>query len=233
MSRGARARQGQETVDISDRGWYQSPSGQRVTIEVEMQACLAGTTLHRPEELSRLVKAPAPPTEVQATSYAVTNETTLSAAHRLVVFEGKSHVLALNFASAKNPGGGFLGGSQAQEESLARSSGLYRSLLTLPSYYEANRAHANALYTDHMIVSPGVPVFRGDDGELLETTYCLSIITSPAVNAGAVQTNSPQLVSQILPTMRVRTEKLLALAAHLGYEHLLLGACDRRQGGLL
>jgi len=38
-------------------------------------------------------------------------------------------VLDLNFASAKNPGGGFLNGALAQEESIAVGSGLYDTQL--------------------------------------------------------------------------------------------------------
>ena len=42
--------------------------------------------------------------------------------------EAGHNVAALNFASAKNPGGGFRKGAQAQEECLARCSALYSSL---------------------------------------------------------------------------------------------------------
>jgi len=39
--------------------------------------------------------------------FEVVNETTLSAASRLTQADGNANVLALNFASAKNPGAGF------------------------------------------------------------------------------------------------------------------------------
>lgn len=42
----------------------------------------------------------------------------------------KPKIRVLNFASAKKLGGGFLGGASAQEESIARSSTLYYSLIT-------------------------------------------------------------------------------------------------------
>jgi hypothetical protein len=42
----------------------------------------------------------------------------------------------LNFASAKNPGGGFLSGAMAQEEAMAASSGLYSTQLPHETYYQ-------------------------------------------------------------------------------------------------
>ena len=117
----------------------------------------------------------------------MTGETTLAAAERLAEFRP----LCLNFASAKNPGGGLLSGSQTQEESLARSSGLYATLLPMTELYAYNRHLGTSLYSDYMIYSPDVPVFRSDSGLLLEVPYLASFITAPAVNAGAVEKNEP------------------------------------------
>src|SRR6185437_10556724 len=110
-------------------------------------------------------------------------------AGRLLRDEGADRVLALNFASARHPGGGFLKGSQAQEESLARASGLYACIAPLRGMYDANHRFRSCLYTDHLIYSPDVPVFRADNDSLLDHPYPVSFVTAPAVNAGAVRTN--------------------------------------------
>jgi len=224
MNRISRARLAQETVEIVQRGWYQSPTGSRVDLSNSVNRCLMATALYRPEQFeSVLHDLPAHDTEC-ATRFEVVNETSLSVARRLVSEQGASKTLCLNFASAKNPGGGFMGGSQAQEESLARSSGLYASLVSQEGYYDANRACGTALYTDHMILSPEVPVFRDDDGNLLEDPYGLGILTAPAVNAGAIRKNEPDNVTRIRSVMSARIEKVLALASYHGYQDLVLGA---------
>src|SRR5947199_268996 len=118
----------------------------------------------------------------------VRNETTFQALARLAG-SGGGHLACLNFASAKNPGGGFLNGSLAQEEALACASGLYPCLLKAPEYYESNRANRSALYLDLTRFRPLVPFFRNDGGALLEQPVLASVITTPAPNAGAIAQN--------------------------------------------
>lgn len=218
--RNARAQVARQTVDILDRGLYVTPAGRDVSIRDALESARSGSVLYTPAQFdglrARAIR------EGAAVTFAVTNETTLSAARRL---SGQGErVLALNFASARNPGGGFLKGSQAQEESLARASGLYACINPLQGMYETNRSHPSCLYTDHMIYSPDVPVFRDDADVLLEQPYNVTFLTAPAVNAGAVRTNEPHNVARIEPMMRARIEKVLSLAVVHGHEVLVLGA---------
>jgi uncharacterized protein (TIGR02452 family) len=133
-------------------------------------------------------------------------------------------VLALNFASAKNPGGGFLGGAKAQEEDLARCSALYPCLLAQPDYYTVNRAEPSLLYTDHLIYSPEVPFFRDEGLELLERPFQPSILTAPAPNAGEALRREPDLRPRIREVLQARALKVLQVAAHHGHRTLVLGA---------
>lgn len=129
----------------------------------------------------------------------------------------------LNFASAKNPGGGFLGGAQAQEESLARSSGLYQCLLAAPEFYAFHRGQRDLRYSDRIIFSPLVPVFRDDDGELLAQPYLVSFLTAAAPNAGALGADHPHAAT--LPgVLAVRAAKVLAVLLAGGQRRVVLGA---------
>src|SRR5262249_31356994 len=143
---------------------------------------------------------------------------------RLVEAEGEARVVALNFASAKNPGGGFLSGAKAQEEDLARCSALYTSQITQRAYYDANRAHGSMLYTDHIIYSPDVPFFRDARLELLEAPFLLSIITAPAPNAGEASRHGRGEADKVRRTLEARAGKVLAVAAAHGHTCLVLGA---------
>ena len=224
MNRNARVQLAEETVRILDDGHYVSRGGAAVDIGSCLQVSVAETRTIRPEEWDDIIAAarrnrPA----VGAGTIEVTPETTLAAIERLVVADRCPNVVALNFASAKNPGGGFLGGSQAQEESLARSSGLYATLLPQKAYYSANRAHGSLLYTDHAILSPAVPVCRNDSGDLLEQPYPATFITMPAVNIGAMAADSVDR-HRVEAVMRRRIDCVFALAASTGSRHMALGA---------
>lgn len=88
------------------------------------------------------------------------------------------------------PGGGFRNGAKAQEESIARVSSLYASLITPTGsqfYKKDVRSQEGATYSHSMVYSPRVVVFAKDDGTTLEQPYEISVATSPAVNAGVVR----------------------------------------------
>src|SRR5262245_18809822 len=137
-----------ETLRIIEEGGYTSPSGRAVPLREAIDRAVAATRLYRPEDLEGPAPAFGPAPRID-----VTPETTAQAARRLREEERVPRIAALNFASAKNPGGGFLGGAKAQEEDLARCSALYPCLLTQRAYYDANRGHDSLLYTDHLIHS--------------------------------------------------------------------------------
>lgn len=216
--RSARASLAEETLRLIDQGGYTSSSGKVVDLSEFVSRSVRGTVGISPEEVLEVAH-----TDEATSVIEVTSESTLQALIRLQS-EGAPGLSCLNFASAKNAGGGFLGGSQAQEESLARSSALYPCLNSAPRYYETNRACRSGLYTDWMIWSPEVPFFRDDDGVLLDIPVLASVITAPAPNAGAVAQNQPHELPLVEPTLRRRTERVLQLAASRGVQTFVLGA---------
>ncbi|KZP28488.1 hypothetical protein FIBSPDRAFT_908646 [Athelia psychrophila] len=138
----------------------------------------------------------------------------------------------LNFASATKPGGGFLTGAQAQEESLARSSTLYRSLMTAPgqAFYAAHKRNSKGGYYTHaMVFSPGVVFFRDDDGGWTEPVEA-DVLTSAAVNAGAARNTLHGRVAgrgeevKIAAAMRERMARVLFVLQEAGCGHLVLGS---------
>jgi uncharacterized protein (TIGR02452 family) len=204
-----------ETMAIIEAGEYRSPGGQDVRITSTVAAAVAGTRLHLPDD-----KVPAPQPAGDAALLAdVTNETSLSAARRL-----GADVACLVFASAKNPGGGFLTGAQAQEESIARSSALYPCLRTAREFYDFHRGQRDLRYSDRVIYSPGVPVFRADDGALLNEPYAVSFLTAAAPNLAAIATNQQDAAASVPGVLAARAERVLAVAAAHGHRKLVLGA---------
>jgi uncharacterized protein (TIGR02452 family) len=223
MSRTQAGQLGQEAVIIAAEGRYRWGDGTFVDIGDAVRRCVEGTRVIRPGEWRGIVgRGRAAAGRTDAARVEVTPETTLAAARRLVERENAARPLVLNFASAKNPGGGFLGGSRAQEESIARSSALYASLQAGQEYYDENRRFGSALYTDHAILSPQVPVFRDDEGALLERPCEVSVLTMPAVNVGALRRGEEH--ARVEPVMAGRIDKVLGLAAAEGFEELVLGA---------
>lgn len=213
----------QETVGIVERGEYVAPSGRPVLFREQVEGALRGTVLYRPEDFARLPR-PEPRAGGSALRIEVTPEKTGAASRRCVEVDGVADVVALNFASAKNPGGGFLGGAKAQEEDLARCSALYPCLLTQRDYYDANRADPSPLYTDHLIYAPDVPFVRDESLAFLEQPFQVSILTAPAPNAGVALSRDSGVGASIREVLQSRALNVLRVAAHQGHRTLVLGA---------
>ncbi|MFK7031453.1 TIGR02452 family protein [Flavobacterium oreochromis] len=149
----------------------------------------------------------------------------LSTIEALVEEKTNGKVALLNFASAKNPGGGFLDGASAQEESLARSSSLYASLTKDRTMYEYNRSQTTFLYSDYMIYSPNTIFWFDDEGTTLLEPIIADVITSPAPNKGAMlhreRTNE---LPQIEEVFSQRIKKVLHIANQQKVDTLILGA---------
>ncbi|NLR74573.1 TIGR02452 family protein [Leeia aquatica] len=222
MNRENRARIAQHTLEILEQGCYHNSHGQMVDLAEAQDAARMHTQHYRSAELAQLHHRQLG-VGTEPTVIGVHNESTLAAARRLL-HAGHHRVLCLNFASARNPGGGFLGGAEAQEENLAKSSGLYPCLLAQKAFYEANRQQRFCAYLDDMIYSPDVPVFRDDSYACLEQYYLVSMVTAPAVNRGAVLQHEPRRVAELEDIMRLRIRKLFALALHHQHDTLVLGA---------
>ncbi len=210
-----------ETEDIVTAGGYLSPDGRHIPLADAIDRAARGTRLYGPEP----VPVPdGPPGAVHATRFEVTAESSMEAARRLTAADGDDPVAVLNFASARNVGGGYLNGAQAQEEALCRVSALYTCLRGVPEYYEAHRADRSPFYTDRVIHSPGVPVFRDDRGGLLQLPYQVGFLTSPAPNAGVIARQLPEETGRIPQALRQRAERVLEVAARHDYRRLVLGA---------
>jgi uncharacterized protein (TIGR02452 family) len=145
-------------------------------------------------------------------------ETTTEAIFRYVG-QGKK-VAALNFASYKEPGGKFLEGSTAQEESLCHTSFLYNVLREHQDYYDENRKNLNrGLYTNAAIYSPDVG-FTKDSGFNWASA---DIITCAAPNWGTAEKNGVNHDENLL-ALTSRCLFVLDIALANKVDTLILGA---------
>jgi uncharacterized protein (TIGR02452 family) len=122
----------------------------------------------------------------------------------------------LNFASAKHPGGGVLKGTIAQEEALSRASSLYPVIKQCTDFYGYVQA---PYYTDKIIYSKPIYVFKNDYGQDIEPIKC-EVITCAAPNYSFCDVD----LSKHVKIMTVRFTKVIKSAIENNQRNLLLGA---------
>lgn len=148
----------------------------------------------------------------------LTKETTYDAANRLI--EDGALVGILNFASYFNPGGGFLKGAGAQEESLCHVSGLFPILYSLFCYGE-RRADTSipTTYYDEVIYSKNVP-FTSHEGNITPPNL-IDVISVAAPNCNRVPMTK---MDKYEDALRKRIEAIVILPFLNGCDTLILGA---------
>lgn len=216
LSRKSAARLGKATKDIVERGWYFNESEQLVDIAAARDAAKLDQVAYRPGQPIAM-----PPVRHAQFHTAVFNQTTLTVAQAR--HQQGHRVALLNFASPISPGGGWLHGSRAQEESLARASALVHCLSDDIWYGDARHAR-NPFYDDTVIVTPKVPIFRQHEGDLLATPWQADVLTAAAVHAHAVRRYMPARESEIPRIMLGRAIAVLRAACTLDADVLVLGA---------
>lgn len=205
---------GQETLAILGATDYTAPSGKTNALGDMLTSAVAAKISIAPGSPLPL----APDTEpAERLTISVENATTLDVSQRLT--QENKRPLALNFAAPAHPGGGFLRGDRAQEENLARSSGLYATLVG-DEMYDFHRSQSGPMASDWAILSPDVPVFRDDSGVLLEEPWLLSFLTCAAPQAKRMRGGADIAAS----LLRARIRRVLTIARAYGYRDLVLGA---------
>ena len=177
-------------------------------------------------ETSILYAVPAAPAPMaEECRISVCADTTFHAAQKLVAKGLKTAVL--NFASALNPGGGVTLGALAQEECLCRSSNLYYCLKQqklMRDYYIHHRIEKNVLYSDKVIYSSNVCVFKNDDviPKLLERNewFDVDVISCAAPNLRDTYMDEGILKSTYIS----RITAILSAAQNMGVQAVVLGA---------
>lgn len=160
--------------------------------------------------------------ETYTSNIQVLNMTTVQAIQNEAEENKFNRICALNFASYKNPGGMFLNGSSAQEESLCHSSNLYNILKEFDdTYYEWNRKHLNrGLYTNRALYTKDV-IFVNDDKTLMAKA---DIITCAAPNASVGLRYKRFTADENKLECVNRIKFILSIAASNKVDTLILGA---------
>jgi len=142
------------------------------------------------------------------------------------LFSGKkaNNILVLNFANPVNPGGGVRRGARAQEEDLCRKSSLLFSLESdyAQRYYRYNKSLHTYMGSDAIILTPNVEIIKDVNGDLLEESVIVSVMTcaAPMITQGMEGLNDEQYKELFYN----RICGMLKCAAYWGYQALVLGA---------
>jgi uncharacterized protein (TIGR02452 family) len=139
-------------------------------------------------------------------------------------------ICVLNFASYKNPGGKFMDGSSAQEESICHESDLYNVLKRFDNtYYAPHRqkgAANRSLYNDEAIYSPDITFTHqvGDTDSKIYRIFKADVLTCAAPNWTAAKAYHKVTLYENLDALVSRIQFIKNILEQEKVEVAILGA---------
>lgn len=211
--------------DIKKRNIQIFESNQEMLADDEQAQRYIAASIKRQEFISKDALIPWKERFIEPAKVIISHRSTLDAARRY--HEGKTAVL--NFASATNPGGGVLKGSNAQEECICRCSTLYNCLNTeemIKRFYQPHRDAHNQLNNDDIIYTPYVVITLDDYYHLLESSAMVDVITCAAPNLRPDKDGKEIKISpeDLYELHQKRATRILAAAAAHNVDNIILGA---------
>ena len=166
------------------------------------------------------------------TKYSVINADCLETAE--ILLKSGFNPCVLNLASGRNPGGGVLNGSAAQEENLFRRTNLFVSLYQFADYAKdyGIKKHENSYPLNKNtggIYSGDITVFRGSEKNgycLLNQPFNLSFVTVPAINHPELVKidNQYYLEDKFIEPTKEKIRTILRISGKYNHDCLILGA---------
>ena len=219
----------QETMQILEQGFY-IKDGRKIQLKLSKKE-MEEIQVYLPDDVKKYSnrKDFDPPYVFGRCGYGCENTDSFTLARERVEYKylydnDVPKILVLNLANAVHPGGGVRRGSKAQEEDLCRCSSLLMSLesKTAKKYYEYNKSLHTKMGSDALMITPQVEIIRDENGELLDETVIVSVITCAAPMVSYGKEGMSDAAYERL--MYDRITGLLKSVAYLGYKNLVLGA---------
>lgn len=181
----------------------------------EIEDCVWDTVLYEPADIDNKIVTGTKNTKIEIVDNKIIDELFCGQ----YAFKGY-HSTVLNFANFVNPGGGFLNGAMAQEESLCHNSFLYNVLShkRFERLYYQNNLAFNELYANRILYSPNILFEKGCQTRLYD------VITCAAPNAAMAEEMYGCSKQQINAAMESRINAILNVAYKNSVQNLYLGA---------
>ena len=97
-------------------------------------------------------------------------------------------------------------------------------MISQPQLYEFNRSCKDPFHSDHLIISPQIPVIREEKEPYdFAEPWPLTVVSAPAVNAGVVKARGLGTDIDIQQRMKARIRRIVGAAYESGVTHLVLG----------